>query len=119
MKVMDKSLVESADQVIDCIKSELLDSVDGTFVVNNGKFAVHVLNIVWNIAGGYKFNPNDQLLRKNMKCVEKTIEIFGNQNPYNLFPFLKTWFPNLVNFPEHLKIYDEIHAFTKVISFHL
>lgn len=112
---MDQSLADSANQLVDGIKSELLDTSDGFFAVETEKFSVHVLNVVWNLVGGYKFDPNDTLLKKNMKCVNKALEIYGNDNTYNVFPFLKTWFPNQVRYPDHLKIHDEIHGFTKVI----
>lgn len=119
IKLMDQSLAESAAQVIDGIKSELLDSIDETFTVEPGKFAVHVLNIIWNLVGGYKFDPNDKLLRRNMKCMDKIVNVMGNDNLYNVFPFLRTWFPNQVNHPEHLEIHAEIHEFSKVINGYL
>lgn len=112
---MDQSLTDSANQLIDDIKTELLDSPDGIFAVDTKKFSIHVLNVVWNLVGSYKFETNDKLLKRNMKCVDKAIEIYGNENLYNLFPFLKTWFPKQVSHAEHLKIHEEIHGFSKVI----
>lgn len=112
---MDVSLNDSANQLVDYIKTELLDSPDNSFFVVAKKFSVHVLNIVWNLAGGYKFDPNDKDLLRNMECVEKVDRVFGHSNLYNMFPFLKTWFPKQVNYAEHLKIHNEIHEFTEVI----
>jgi len=112
---MDQSLTDSANQLVDDIKTELLDSADGTFAMETDKFAVHVLNVLWYLVGGYKFDPNDKRLKRNMKCVDKALEIYGSENPYNLFPFLKTWFPSLVRYAEHLKIHNEIHGFTKFL----
>lgn len=64
VKIMDESLNDSANQLVDCIKTELLDSSDSTVSIDHHMFSVHVLNIIWNLAGGYKFNPNDpDLLR--------------------------------------------------------
>lgn len=114
VKVMDQSLADSAIQLVDDIKTELLDSSDGFFAVETQKFSLHVLNVVWNLVGNYKFDSNDQLLKTNMKCVNKATEIYGNDNPYNVFPFLKTWLPNQVRYPDHLKIHAEIHGFSKV-----
>lgn len=48
---------------------------------------------------------------RNMECVDKFSSVLGHKNPYNLFPFLKTWLPS---YAEHLKIHNEIHAFTEV-----
>ncbi len=112
---MDQSLIESGNQLVDTIKTDLLDSIDGTYTVRPKKFAVHVLNVVWNLVGGYKFDPYDKLLKKNMECVEKAVLIYGAENPYNMYPFLKDWFPSLVKYPEHLKIIEEIHDFSKVV----
>lgn len=112
---MDQSLNDSANQLVDGIKTELLDSSDGLFYVDSKKFAVHVLNVVWSLAGGYKFDPNDKNLKRNMECVDKVDQIFGHSNPYNMFPFLKTWFPKQMGLAEHLKIHKEIHEFTDVI----
>lgn len=111
---MADSLIESADQLLDVLRTDLLDSTDGTLSIKTSTFAVHVLNIVWSMVGGYKFDPNDELMRRNMTCVYKATEIYGNSNVYNVFPFLKTWFPKLVNYTEHLKIHEEIHGFSKV-----
>ncbi len=111
---MDKSLNDSANQLVDYIKTELLDSPENIFFVDAKKFSVHVLNIVWNLAGGYKFDPNDKDLLKNMECVEKVDQVFGHSNLYTMFPFLKTWFPKQVEYEEHLKIHSDIHAFTEV-----
>lgn len=112
---MADSLIESADQLVDVLRTSLLDSIDGTLAIKTSTFAVHVLNIVWAMVGGYKFDPNDELLRRNMICVYKATEIYGNRNAYNVFPFLKTWFPKLVNYSEHLKIHEEIHGFSKFL----
>lgn len=111
---MDQSLVDSANQLVDGIKIELLDNPDGTFSVKTPKFAVHVINVLWNMIGGYKFDPNDVLIKRNMECCDKLVEILGHDNPYNLFPFLRTWFPNQMRLQEHLQIHEEIHVFTKV-----
>lgn len=117
VKVMDQSLADSANKLVDDIKTELLDSTDATYAVENEKFSVHVLNIVWNLVGGYKFDSNDKLLKKNMKVVDKAVEVYGNTNIYNMFPFLRDWFPNQVRYPDHLKIHKEIHDFSKVILY--
>lgn len=110
VKIMDESLNDSANQLVDCIKTELLDSSDNTVFIDHHMFSVHVLNIIWNLAGGYKFNPNDPDLLRNMECVDKFSSVLGHKNPYNLFPFLKTWLPS---YAEHLKIHNEIHEFTE------
>ncbi|XP_037052143.1 farnesoate epoxidase-like [Bradysia coprophila] len=112
---MMHSLIESANELVDVIKTGLLDSNDSTLTVKTSTFSVHVLNIVWAMFGGYKFDPNDERLKRNMKCVDKAVQIYGNQNSYNAFPFMKTWFPKLVNYPEHLKIHEEIHGFSKFL----
>ncbi|KAJ6646619.1 Cytochrome P450 2J4 [Pseudolycoriella hygida] len=112
---MDQSFTNAANQLVDAIKSEMLDSHDRTFAVKNSKFAIHVLNVLWGIVGGYKFDLNDENLRRNMECVDEILKIIGNENPYTVFPFLKTWFPNQVNYPEHLKIHDEVHGFTEFL----
>lgn len=112
---MDESLANSANQLVDEIKMDLLDAPDGTYFVKNHKFAVHVINVLWNLVGGYKFDPNDKLLKGNIECVDKFVDIMGHSNPYNLFPFLKKWFPNQMRYAEHLKVFDEIHNFTKVM----
>lgn len=114
IKIMDQSLNDSANQLVESIKIDLLDSSDGTFFVDAKKFSVHVLNVVWNLAGGYKFNPNDENLKRNMECVDKVDRVFGYSNPYNMFPFLKTWFPKQMQHAEHIKIHNEIHEFTEV-----
>lgn len=113
-KVMDESLNDSANQLVDYIKTEILDSPDNIFRVDAKKFSVHVLNIVWNLVGGYKFDPNDKDLLRNMECVDKADQVFGHSNLYTVFPFLKTWFPKQVGYEEHLKIHNEIHDFTDV-----
>ncbi|XP_037042570.1 cytochrome P450 2J6-like [Bradysia coprophila] len=115
VKIMDQSLIDSANQLIDSIKTLLLDNNDGTFAVKTSIFSVHVLNVLWTTVGGYKFDPNDELLIRNMNCLDKAAHVYGNQNLYNVFPFLKSWFPSLVNYPEHLKIHEEIHGFTKFL----
>jgi len=115
VKIMDQSLADSANQLVDDIKTELLDSSDGTFAVDTKKFSIHVLNVVWNLVGSYKFETSDKLLKRNMKCVDKALEIYGNENLYNLFPFLRTWFPKQVRHAEHLKIHEEIHDFSKFL----
>ncbi|KAG4075367.1 hypothetical protein HA402_003158 [Bradysia odoriphaga] len=112
---MDVSLVDSASQLIDGIKIELLDSIDGVFIVESHKFSIHVVNVLWNLIGGYKFNPNDELIKRNMECAHKIIDVLSHRNPYNVLPFLKSWFPNYVHHPEHLKLHKEIHDFTKVL----
>ncbi|KAG4071346.1 hypothetical protein HA402_004050 [Bradysia odoriphaga] len=113
VKIMDESLNDSAKQLVESIKMDLLDSPDGTFFVDMKKFSVHVLNVVWNLAGGYKFDPNDENLKRNMECVDKVDQIFGHSNLYNMFPFLKTWFPKQMRYEEHLNIHHEIHEFTE------
>ncbi|XP_037042572.1 cytochrome P450 2J6-like [Bradysia coprophila] len=115
VKIMDQSLIDSANQLIDSIKTLLLDNNDGTFAVKTSIFSVHVLNVLWTTVGGYKFDPNDELLIRNMNCLDKAVHVYGNQNLYNVFPFLKSWFPSLVNYPEHLKIHEEIHGFTRFL----
>lgn len=112
---MDQSLADSANQLVDCIKMELLDSVNGSYAVETKKFSFHILNIVWKMVGGYTFDPSDQLLLRNMKCVDKATEVYGNANPYNVFPFLKDWFPKQMHYTDHLKTHEEIHDFSKVI----
>lgn len=114
VKIMDRSLNDSANQLVGSIKIDLLDSSDGTFFVDAKKFSVHVLNVLWNLAGGYKFDPNDENLKQNMECVDKVDQIFGHSNPYNMFPFLKTWFPKRMRHAEHITIHNEIHEFTEV-----
>lgn len=111
---MDESLNDSANQLVDYIKTEISHSSDNVFHVNPKKFSVHVLNIVWNLAGGYKFDVNDAELVKNMECVEKVDRVFGHSNLYTVFPFLKNWFPKQVNYDEHLQIHNDIHEFTDV-----
>lgn len=117
IKTMDQSLAESANQLVDGIKMELMDSPDRIFTVLSRKFSIHVVNVLWNMVGGYKFDPSDERLKRNIDCVEKLEEITGHSNQYNMFPFLKTWFPSHVRYPEHLKIHQEIHDFTKVICY--
>lgn len=112
---MDKWIMDAANQLVDCIKMELLDSSDGTYFVFSQKFSIHVVNVLWNSVGGYKFDPNDELIKRNMECCDKVVDILSHSNPYNMFPFLKTWLPKLVRYPEHLKIHTDIHDFTKVI----
>ncbi len=114
VKIMDASLIDSANQLIDDIKNELLDSVDGCVSVETQKFSIRVVNVLWNLVGGYKFDPNDKLLKKNMECTDKVVDILGHGNPYNMFPFLKDWFPKQVHYQEHQDIHREIHDFTKV-----
>lgn len=114
LKIMDASLLDSANHLVDGIKTELLDSRDGILSIESQKFSIHVVNVLWNLLGGYKFDSNDELVKKNMECVNKVVGIIGHGNPYNLFPFLKVWFPKRVHYPEHLKIHSEIHEFTKV-----
>lgn len=114
---MDESLNDSANQLVDSIKTELLDSSDGFFSVYHQKFSIHVLNIVWNMMGGYKFDPNDKDLKRNMECVDKVDQVFGHSNLNSMFPFLKTWCPKLSHHKEHLKIHEEIHEFTEVMVY--
>lgn len=116
VKVMQTFLNESANQVVDDIKTSLLDSCDGTLTVKNSVFSIHVLNIVWNMVGGYKFDTNDANLLQAMKCLDKVVVAYSNNNISNALPFLKTWCPKLVNYHEHLKIHAEIHGFSKVKS---
>lgn len=111
---MDLSLNDSANQLVDCIKTDLLNSPGNRFFVSPKKFAVHVLNVVWNISGGYKFDPTDENLLRNMECVDKVDHIFGHSNIHNMLPFLKTWFPKQMHYAEDLKIHNEIHEFTEV-----
>lgn len=115
VQITHESLADSANQLVDSIKMDLMDSVNGTYFVESQKFGIHVLNVLWNSVGGYKFDPNDKRLNGNMKCANKIVDIASHTNPYNLFPFLKTWFPNQVKHPEHVKIFGEIHDFTEVI----
>lgn len=116
VKIIEKSLNESANQLVNVIKSGLLDSTDGTLAVKTSTFSIHVLNIVWDMVGGYRFEPTYEPLTKAIKCLDRAVEVYGTGNIYNMLPFLRTWFPKLVNHPEHLKIHDEIHAFAKVES---
>ncbi|KAJ6644313.1 Farnesoate epoxidase [Pseudolycoriella hygida] len=115
VKIMGQSLLDSANQLVDGIKMELLDSTDGFFSVESHKFSIHVMNVLWSLVGGYKFDSNDILLKRNMECVDKAFDIIGHRNLYNMFPFLKNWFPKQVNYPQHLELHREIHDFTKIL----
>lgn len=118
-KEMNESLNDSANQLIEGIKTELFGSAENVLYVYDQKFSIHVLNIVWNLAGGYKFDANDESLQRNKECVNRADFVFGHSNLYNMFPFLKTWFPKKMKHKEHVAIHNEIHDFTKVInSFH-
>lgn len=114
VKIMDKALIDGANQLIDSVKTMLLDTNDGILTVKTSIFSVHVLNVLWTTIGGYQFDPNDETFVRNMHCLDKAVQVYGNKNLYNVFPFLRKWFPKLVDYPEHLKIHEEIHGFTKV-----
>lgn len=75
-------------------------------------FTLSVLNILWIMVAGIRFNYDDDRLLRLISTVEeitKTHDIGGNI--LMAFPFLRILFPELTGHAHQLRLYSKLHQF--------
>jgi len=104
----------------DAVLADILNATkeDGIWAVDPHYLSIMVLNVLWTMVGGERFDHNDAKILENLRLNEQFAKIVGHDNIYNAYPFLKRWFPKLVHHDEHLKVHQGIQNWLKVAYLH-
>ena len=102
------------------LSEEVAKSSDNTIKISNF-FNIGVLNVLWRIAAGERYDYNDEKLKKLMKLVTDLIISSGiRPNITHIFPILRKLFPSLnKSFAENVPRVRAIRTFlTEIVEDH-
>jgi hypothetical protein len=113
LKSMETTFQEDMVDTVEFLKS-LVEKNDGVLLMDHLLLASIPVNILWSFVGGFKFQPGDEKLAKMIKYNELAMEIYGHNNVYIAFPFLKDWFPKFSQHDHHMQMHKDSQDIFKV-----
>jgi hypothetical protein len=72
---------------------------------------VAILNALWRIVAGKRYDYSDPELAKVLTMVNGITNAVPNVGLAFRFPFLRAWFPSIDNITELAQLFDDVKAF--------
>ncbi|XP_038223594.1 farnesoate epoxidase-like [Zerene cesonia] len=106
---MENNISEESRALVELRKAD-----SGTPIVVNHMFDVAIVNILWKLVAGKRYDLRDPHLITLCNLITQSFQVVDMSGGIlNFLPFLRHIFPNLIGYTKLVEIHDNIYKFIK------
>lgn len=119
---MDGIITDELSELLSKMKGIINDSEQKNLVPGGGAifhmncyFAASVVNCLWRMMVGKRYNLENQRVKRILDLNFKVVDCIALNNPCVTFPYLSKLFPEMSGYAQQQRVFTELQDFMKVI----